>query len=417
MNKFLLLLAKLKPKIQQCKQYFKYQFTQDLSRFWAWLLVYFNQLYQHLIYLGKLAWAKLQPILSKLRIQLLAFWARLRISRPYPTTIPQFKDGYVWLLGGLFLATLVFILVGQTISAPHIGQAEKITRIQIPAGANLTQISQIVAEHGARPFIFSILVRLSGHAESLKRGEYQFNGQISYLDLVQILRIGQVNLVKITFAEGTNIREVFAQLKKLNLKNAGEYQKYATDPVFLKQVGLAGRRNIEGYLFPETYFFNKEANEKQVLQEMVQTFFDKVSPDYAQKSQAVGLTFYEAIILASMIEKETGYDGERTTISSVFHNRIKKEMRLDSDPTIIYGIPNFNGNITHKDLQTPTDYNTYTFIGLPPTPIANPGLASLNAAVNPKDTKYLFFVSKGDGRSYFSETYRQHVNAVNRYQR
>jgi UPF0755 protein len=176
-------------------------------------------------------------------------------------------------------------------------------------------------------------------------------------------------------------------------------------------------KTLEGFLFPETYKFSKASTEKTILKKMVDTFFQKLPVNYEQLAKKVGLTFYEAIILASIIEKETSVPAERTLIASVFHNRLKQRMRLQTDPTVIYGIKNFDGNLTRKQLRTRTPYNTYINYGLPPTPIANPGLESLMAAVKPANSNYIYFVAKGDGTHAFSVNYQQHKRAVAKFQR
>ena len=150
---------------------------------------------------------------------------------------------------------------------------------------------------------------------------------------------------------------------------------------------------------------------------MIKTFLRNIPKDYEQLANKVGLTYYEALILASIIEKETSIASERRIISSVFHNRLTKNMRLQTDPTVIYGIKNFDGNLTRRQLRTKTPYNTYIVEGLPPTPICNPGLASLMAAVQPVSTSYLFFVAKGDGTHKFTTNYRDHYRWVRKFQK
>jgi len=187
------------------------------------------------------------------------------------------------------------------------------------------------------------------------------------------------------------------------------------DPGFAAAKGIAGR-SLEGYLFPDTYFFPRNTEIERIIQTLLDRFNAVYSPEWTDRSRRVGLTRHEVVTLASIIEKETGVAEERARISSVFHNRLKKGMRLQSDPTVIYGIKNFNGNITREHLNTPTPYNTYQIGGLPPGPIASPGRAALWAVLFPEETDFLYFVARGDGTHQFSKSLAEHNQAVRRYQ-
>jgi UPF0755 protein len=174
--------------------------------------------------------------------------------------------------------------------------------------------------------------------------------------------------------------------------------------------------SFEGYLFPDTYFFPRGVLAKDIITTMVNRFWTQFGVDWKERADELGLSVHEVITLASIIEKETGVSSERPIISSVFHNRLKKRMRLESDPTVIYGISDFDGNITRKHLDTHTPYNTYRIRGLPPGPIANPGAAAIESALFPAETDYLFFVSKKDRTHKFSTTILEHNRAVRKYQ-
>lgn len=257
-----------------------------------------------------------------------------------------------------------------------------------------------------------------GNWKNYKRGEYVFEGAYSVIDIVRILEEGKTKLISVTFPEGYRMTEIFNVLETREFENSGDYLDYVSDSVFIKKVGLPQYvKTLEGFLFPETYKFSKDTTEKMILETMVNTFYKKIPKNYTQQAEKANLSFYNAVILASIIEKETSISKERRVIASVFHNRLKKGMKLQTDPTVIYGIKNFNGNLTRRQLRTRTPYNTYVNKGLPPTPIANPGLASLLAAVNPESTDYLYFVAKGDGTHEFSTNYRDHRRAVAKYQK
>jgi len=183
----------------------------------------------------------------------------------------------------------------------------------------------------------------------------------------------------------------------------------------VRQNGLAGM-TFEGYLFPDTYFFPRDVTIEGIISTMVKRFWSVFVPEWQARAKDLGLSVHQTVTLASIIEKETGAAFERPIISSVFHNRLKKKMRLESDPTVIYGIKNFDGNLTKKHLTTRTPYNTYKIRGLPIGPIANPGSASLEAALYPDDTKYIYFVSRKDRTHQFSMNLKQHNRAVRKYQ-
>jgi UPF0755 protein len=197
-----------------------------------------------------------------------------------------------------------------------------------------------------------------------------------------------------------------------------EFIQECQNPSFLQQLNLPIQaKSVEGFLFPSTYFLAHHQPARDLIQEMVQNYQKIFSPDLVQRAGELGLDELEVVTLASIIEKETGLASERKRISSVFHNRLQRGMRLQTDPTVIYGIANFNGNLTRKDLETYTPYNTYMIPGLPPGPIANAGKEALLAALYPEDSPYLFFVSKNDGSHYFSSHLREHERAVDRFQR
>jgi UPF0755 protein len=174
--------------------------------------------------------------------------------------------------------------------------------------------------------------------------------------------------------------------------------------------------SLEGYLFPDTYYFPRNTPIDRIIQTMLDRFNTVFTPAWADRARGIGLSRHQVVTLASIIEKETGAAGERPLIASVFHNRLARGMRLQSDPTVIYGIEDFDGNLTRAHLETPTPYNTYQVAGLPPGPIASPGRAALEAALFPEETDYLYFVARGDGTHQFSTRLDEHNEAVRRYQ-
>jgi UPF0755 protein len=219
----------------------------------------------------------------------------------------------------------------------------------------------------------------------------------------------------VTVPEGWTVRQIASLLAKAGLADEQKFLSVTLTPQAAAKYHINGP-SLEGFLFPDTYTFSKIDGEDKIVDRMVQRFFSKFDKSMQAEAAAQHFTTEQLVTLASIIEKETGAPEERNLISSVYRNRLDKHMRLQADPTTIYGIANFNGNLTRRDLETPTPYNTYTFIGLPPGPIASPGYASLVAALHPAKTRFLYFVSNNHGSSIFSETYAEHSRNVNTWQ-
>jgi UPF0755 protein len=269
----------------------------------------------------------------------------------------------------------------------------------------------IIADAGR----FKLIARIRGDDKRLRAGEYQLAAHMTPLQILDTLVQGKVILHSLTIPEGFTVAQVAAEAQRMGLADADALLAVANDPQTARSFGLQGR-TLEGYLFPDTYHFPKETGERSIITTMVENFKKQIPPQWSQRMAQLNLTLHEVVTLASIIEKETGDPAERPLIASVFHNRLKKKMRLESDPTVIYGISDFDGNLTRSHLRTPTPYNTYVIRGLPPGPIANPGRASIEAALFPAQTEYLFFVSKQNGTHFFSTTFDEHNQAVRTYQ-
>ncbi len=262
---------------------------------------------------------------------------------------------------------------------------------------------------------FTLFAKFKKADKQLQAGEYILSAAKSPQQILRILQKGKVKLYKITIPEGLNIKEVALLVEDTLLCNRTKFKNLCQNRPFINSLGIKAK-SLEGYLFPDTYFFPKNVSCKKIIATMVEHFKKIFTKEWQLKAQKMGFSVHDIVILASIIEKETGDASERPIIASVFHNRLKKNMRLESDPTVIYGIKNFDGNITKKHLKMLTPYNTYKIKGLPIGPIANPGALSLQAALNPAVTPYLFFVSKKDTTHKFSKTIREHNKAVKKYQ-
>jgi UPF0755 protein len=265
--------------------------------------------------------------------------------------------------------------------------------------------------------LFEIGWRLTLPKATVKAGDYRLENSLSPKRIASILASGQTVTITFTIPEGWNTFQIAERLEKVFPKtNKKKWLEYMRDPKLLATVPTKPT-SVEGFLFPETYTFNPRTAPHEVLKTMVETFLKSVPTDLLEKGAARKLNPFEIVTLASIIEKETGKPEERRHISSVFHNRLRIGMRLQTDPTIIYGIwERYDGNIRKSDLREPTPYNTYVIPRLPPGPIASPGLLALEAAVDPLETEDLYFVSRGDGSHIFSSNLKDHERSVYQYQ-
>jgi UPF0755 protein len=290
--------------------------------------------------------------------------------------------------------------------------------VLVPKGASLRTVALALEEQGVvtNGTLFSWWVRYTGADRKIKTGEYEFDEALTPVELLRRLLLGEGLRVSVTIPEGWTFQQIVKLLSEKGLGSEENFLCLNTDPVFLEKWGLPWQ-GIEGYLFPDTYYFSRFASAEEVLGQMIGHFYKMLKPEMYRRAEALDLSVHEVVTLASLIEKETGTPQERPLVSAVFHNRLKKGIPLQCDPTVIYGIPDFDGNLTRAHLRTPTLYNTYVIRGLPPGPIANPGLKSLQAALQPADGDYLYFVAKGDGSHLFSSDLATHNRAVMQYQK
>jgi UPF0755 protein len=289
---------------------------------------------------------------------------------------------------------------------------------QVERGATLRQVARGLEEAGlvrsaAATAWYARLQGLEGH---LQAGEYQLSASLSAPAVVGRIARGAVVTYQVVLPEGLRASEVAARLEERGLCDAAAFRRVVGDAAFAASLGVQGE-TLEGYLFPETYRFPRGMAPEDLARAMV-TEFLRVWQEIAPLAEHRGMSMQEVVTLASLVEKETAVPEERPQIAAVFHNRLARRMRLETDPSVIYGIADFDGNLRRRDLEDVTNpYNTYRFAGLPPGPIANPGADALRAVVEPAQSDYLYFVSRNDGTHQFSRTYREHVAAVNRYQR
>ena len=289
--------------------------------------------------------------------------------------------------------------------------------ITINNGSSLQLVARQLELQGVIRHSLSLrtLARIDQQSGHIQAGTYKFSEPALPAQIMSRLIEGDVEKVQLTVPEGFTLEQIIERIAQSGYGNGARLRQLSHDPAFIKTVKVEAS-SLEGYLFPETYSFAPGIDEKALLRMLVNQFWQNLSGELKQTAQKQGMNVHQLTTLASIIEKETGLKSEMPTISSVFHNRLKRNIPLQTDPTVIYGIKDFNGNLTRKHLRTPGPYNTYLNRGLPPGPIANPGLAALLAAAHPANTKYLYFVARGDGSHQFSRTLKEHNAAVRKYQ-
>ena len=255
----------------------------------------------------------------------------------------------------------------------------------------------------SKEFMFKLYLKMKNQGKNIKAGYYELKGEYSIISLVEVLESGKDKIYRFTIPEGYSLGQIVNKLvadKKIDKEKFYEELKNIKDFPYLTPNG-----NFEGYFYPETYNFSEIANEKEIIKIILKEFIKKFPPEkYPDKEE-----FYKKLIMASIIEREAVKEDEKPLIASAFYNRMKKGMTLSSDATVNYLYDYSKKRIYYKDLEIDSPYNTYKYKGLPPSPIANPDIKSVEAAYNPSDTKYLFFVAKGNGYHYFSKTYEEHL--------
>lgn len=316
------------------------------------------------------------------------------------------------LLTILVFGIAFFIVLVRT----PIDQKGRVEEIEIQKGAKLAQIAKMLkdAKLIRSTTAFTILARLKNVSGKIKAGEYAFTSSMPPTVILDKLVRGEVVGHVVIVPEGFTISQIADAIVEAKVPKGKNFLKAATDRELLAGLKVPGT-TAEGYLFPETYYLTRSMSEKEILTLMVTEFWKKVTPELIEEAYKVGLDLQKMITLASLIEKEARIKEEKPLISAVFHNRLKKGMRLQCDPTAVYGIKDFEGVVLKSHLRKKSPYNTYIIYGLPPGPIANPGMDSIKAAVNPAPVDYLYFVSRNDGSHQFSSTLAHHNVAVSKF--
>lgn len=291
--------------------------------------------------------------------------------------------------------------------------------ITIPKGASLSEVGAILENKGvvSSKLVFKLVAFIRGEQRNVKAGDYLLKTGSEPGDILDLLISGKTLVFSITIPEGYNIFQVADLFENRGIATKKDFLDLARDPQFLREMEIEGA-SLEGFLFPDTYFLRpvEKSNVRAVATKMVNRFRSVYDKHVRPTAMEYGWTPLQVVTLASLIEKEAK-PNEHALVSAVFHNRLRQKMKLQCDPTVIYGIKPMGARITRADLDRKQPYNTYQIIGLPPGPIANPGRESLVAAVKPAEVDYLYFVSKNDGTHQFSSSLNEHNKWVNLYQK
>ncbi|MEW6713848.1 MAG: endolytic transglycosylase MltG [Nitrospirota bacterium] len=317
------------------------------------------------------------------------------------------------------LALAVILLMGSFFCfklLTPLSSSGKWKEVQIPEGATYRQGINILKREGIieSELVFLVIGRITMMDRKIRAGFYNLSASLSPWEIFDALKKGRIVQYAITIPGGSTLENMKVKFKYRGLLDEASWQ-IVYDKEFLKSLDVYAP-SLEGYIYPETYNFSKGMKPEVIFGIMVQKMRDEFDETLRKRAQEIGMSENNVLTLASIIEREALHDKERPIISSVYHNRLKKDMKLQADPTVIYGVNRISRRITYSDLRRDTPYNTYVIKGLPPGPVATPGIKSIKAALYPAETDYLFFVSKNDGTHHFSKTDAEHINAVTLYQ-
>ncbi len=309
--------------------------------------------------------------------------------------------------------TILIIFVTSILSVNN--REVKSSVITIEKGMSLNSVSNLLLENEiiVNQNIFKLKVITRGLASKIPTGRFLINGKISDAILIDLIfNKGPIKL-KLTIPEGSQSMNLFKDINTL-LKTDYDFNKYFNSTEILEQYKVDAS-SLEGYLYPDTYYFYHDSSPEEIIDILLSEFWKKFDENLQDRANQLGFSVHEVVTLASIIEGEAMLDSERSTISSVYHNRLKINMKLQADPTIQYIIPGPPKTLSNRDLRIKSDYNTYQNYGLPPGPINNPGIASIKAALYPEDTNFLFFVAQGDGSHAFTTNEKDHEEAKRIY--
>lgn len=327
---------------------------------------------------------------------------------------------FLVVVGALIVGAKLYLDVLRFRETAHGSEIEKV--VEVPPGASAREVVRLLARGGAladERLAWRYVRYVKRDRRPLRAGEYAFSGALRPDEVLERVYRGDVKTYQVTIPEGLRLEEIAERVEGAGLGSAAELAALARSPELARELGVPFP-SLEGYLFPDTYTFTRNPRARAVLAAMVERFRASWKKAEAQRAAGVTLTEPEAVTLASIIEKETGQPSERPRISCVFHNRLRRKMKLQTDPTVLYAkwlqTGAWSKNLSRRDLEAPHPYNTYAVAGLPPGPIASPGAAALAAALAPESCPDLYFVSRNDGTHVFCPDLRCHAAAVQKWQ-
>lgn len=312
---------------------------------------------------------------------------------------------------GIGLAS--FFLVFAYVFIPSFFFSGQDVDVPVYSKSSAREIARVLKQKGVihLSFPFRLVTKLTRADRKLKAGLYRLNARMSLWDVVTTLSEGKSELLTLKVPEGYTMEQVALELEKMKVVSAQDFLKTAEDPALLKSLGIGGSV-AEGFLFPESYRVPLGASADELVELMVRQFYDSVGSDFNRHCLARNLTPYQAVVMASIVEKECKRDDERSMVAGVIYNRLRQKMRLEVNATLNYVLNTKNPWFTNAQIGTQSPYNTYLHRGLPPTPICNPGLASIQAVLEPADVSYLYYVAQGDGSNLFAQTFQEHMKNV-----
>ncbi len=298
------------------------------------------------------------------------------------------------------------------------GHSAKTQIVYIQPGMSLGKVAELLEEQQlmTSPQWFRVIGKLTQADRKIQPGEYELHDGLTPTEILTRLKEGKVYYHSVTIPEGYTVRQIATVLSDKDLIDYEKFIQLTQDKNFIKSLDL-DVQHLEGYLFPDTYFLARLTPEEEIIKTFVHRLRKAFSQELLDRTKEIGMSVQEVLTLASVVEKETGLSKERPMVSGVFHNRLKRNIPLQSDPTVIYAMETFDGNIRKRDLSIESPYNTYQVRGLPPGPIANPGEAAIRATLYPTPSDYVYFVSRNDGSHQFSVTLAEHNRAVEKYQK
>ncbi len=326
-------------------------------------------------------------------------------------------SGWVW-IGALIGVLVLAAVLAVNLYVPRHRSGSPV-EVEVSSGMSLAGVAENLRDEGVirNRWVFLLAGRWGGVDTRVKTGHYTFSPAQSTAEILRLLRQGSVSLTRLTIPEGLTAEQTAASIERQTGLPVEAFLGHVDSVDASSLLGFPAD-GMEGFLFPNTYMVSEGVRPQDIVRLMSDAFHEAVGDSFLRKAWAADLSPFEVVTLASIIEKEARVPEERPRISAVFHNRLRKGWRLEADPTVRYALKNWNGLLTYKDLEVDSPYNTYRVRGLPPGPIASPGRASIEAALNPRpDVDDLYFVARGDGSHEFSKTLAAHLRAIDRLRR